>query len=106
MRVEEADIPLDGVYVGYLVITGSPRTRLPAAISVGCNPTFAGPRRTIEAHVLDFDGDLYGRRVESGAHSERANYVQLLTDAHSWGAIPDCSATMARMGAGPMSLEA
>ena len=34
----------------------------PAAISVGTNPQFGTDRR-IEAHVLDFDGDLYGQRV-------------------------------------------
>ncbi len=34
----------------------------PAAISVGTNPQF-GTERRVEAHVLDFDGDLYGHRV-------------------------------------------
>jgi hypothetical protein len=34
----------------------------PAAISVGTNPQFGTDRR-VEAHVLDFDGDLYGHRV-------------------------------------------
>ena len=34
----------------------------PAAISVGTNPQF-GTERRVEAHVLDFDGDLYGRAV-------------------------------------------
>ena len=35
----------------------------PAAISVGSNPTFQGSRRTVEAFVLDYDGDLYGEHV-------------------------------------------
>jgi riboflavin kinase/FMN adenylyltransferase len=30
---------------------------------VGTNPTFQGSRRTVEAHVLDFSGDLYGEHV-------------------------------------------
>jgi riboflavin kinase/FMN adenylyltransferase len=34
-----------------------------AAISVGTNPTFDGQHRRIEAHILDVDTDLYGRRV-------------------------------------------
>ena len=38
--------------------------RLPAAISVGTNPTFEGKRRTVEAYILDFDEDIYG--VELG----------------------------------------
>jgi len=39
---------------------------MPAAISVGTNPTFDGVReRRVEAYVLDrTDLDLYGRRVE------------------------------------------
>ncbi|HEU5127862.1 MAG TPA: bifunctional riboflavin kinase/FAD synthetase [Glycomyces sp.] len=55
-----AAIPADGVYTGWLH-DGS--RRLPAAISVGTNPTFDGRDRTVEAHLLDFSGDLYGDRV-------------------------------------------
>jgi riboflavin kinase/FMN adenylyltransferase len=60
-------IPADGVYAGHLV-TRDPRSgasleRLPAAVSVGTNPTFQGSRRTVEAFVLDWDGDLYGEHV-------------------------------------------
>ncbi|WP_026924093.1 bifunctional riboflavin kinase/FAD synthetase [Glycomyces arizonensis] len=53
-------IPADGVYTGWLH-TGS--HRLPASISVGTNPTFDGGERTVEAHLLDFSGDLYGEDV-------------------------------------------
>jgi len=59
-------IPADGVYAGHLVTCddagagGEPR---PAAVSVGTNPTFQGSRRTVEAFVLDYDGDLYGEHV-------------------------------------------
>lgn len=60
-------IPADGVYAGHLIrgadSTGAPEHVLPAAISIGTNPTFAGDERRIEAFVLDFSGDLYGERV-------------------------------------------
>jgi riboflavin kinase / FMN adenylyltransferase len=60
-------IPADGVYAGHLVTrdprSGASRERHPAAISVGSNPTFQGSRRTVEAFVLDYDGDLYGEHV-------------------------------------------
>ncbi|SEL86427.1 riboflavin kinase / FMN adenylyltransferase [Blastococcus sp. DSM 46786] len=60
-------IPADGVYAGHLVTrdprSGASRERFPAAISVGTNPTFQGSRRTVEAYVLDYDGDLYGEHV-------------------------------------------
>lgn len=54
-------IPADGVYAGYLVVDG---TALPAAISVGTNPTFDGSERTVEAYAIGLtDLDLYGRHV-------------------------------------------
>ena len=53
-------VPADGVYAGWLVRGES---RLPAAISVGTNPTFDGTERRVEAYVLDFDDDLYGEHV-------------------------------------------
>jgi riboflavin kinase/FMN adenylyltransferase len=59
-------IPADGVYAGHLVTRdddGSSDRLLPAAISVGTNPTFQGTRRTVEAFALDYSGDLYGEHV-------------------------------------------
>lgn len=53
----EGYIPADGVYAGLITIGG--RT-MPAAVSIGNNPTFDGvPARQVEAHVLDEDLDLY-----------------------------------------------
>jgi riboflavin kinase / FMN adenylyltransferase len=49
-------VPPDGVYAG------SARDRL-AAVSIGTNPHFDGVERRVEAHLLDFDGDLYGERL-------------------------------------------
>ena len=34
-----------------------------AAVSIGTNPHYGGTERRIEPHLLDFDGDLYGRRL-------------------------------------------
>ena len=56
--------PGDGVYAGRLTDLADPIAR-PAAVSVGTNPQF-GTERRVEAHVLDFDGDLYGHRVSVG----------------------------------------
>ena len=53
-------LPADGVYAGWFLHTGR---RLPAAISVGSNPTFEGRVRTVEAFVLDVDEDFYGHEV-------------------------------------------
>jgi riboflavin kinase/FMN adenylyltransferase len=55
-------VPADGVYAGRLV-RGT--EQLPAAISIGTNPTFAGREQRVEAYVLDAEGglDLYGEHV-------------------------------------------
>jgi riboflavin kinase / FMN adenylyltransferase len=50
-------LPADGVYAGRFAIADR---LLPAAISVGTNPTFSGRERTVEAYVLDVDEDFYG----------------------------------------------
>lgn len=57
-------VPADGVYAGWLVRIERDGERLPAAISVGTNPTFDGSQRTVEAYVLDrTDLDLYDEVV-------------------------------------------
>ena len=55
-------LPANGVYAGHLseAPSGSPR---PAATSVGVNPQFHTSGLRVEAHVLDFDGDLLGAHV-------------------------------------------
>ena len=53
-------LPADGVYAGRFVLG---ERLLPAAVSVGSNPTFSGTVRTLEAYVLDVDEDFYGHEV-------------------------------------------
>lgn len=54
-------LPADGVYAG-LVLLDDGQSR-PAAVSMGTKPTFANRPRTLEAHLLDFNGDLYDRPI-------------------------------------------
>ena len=59
--------PADGVYAGWLRrLDEDDDGPLPAAISVGTNPTFEGDReRRVESYVLDRDDlELYGAEVE------------------------------------------
>ncbi|HZT95108.1 MAG TPA: riboflavin biosynthesis protein RibF [Gaiellaceae bacterium] len=53
---EDLLVPPDGVYAGWTLDR-------PAAVSIGTNPHFGGVERRVEAHLLDFDGDLYGDRL-------------------------------------------
>lgn len=53
-------IPPPGVYA---VRAGIRRGDFGGAIHIGPRPTFTGSRPTIELHVLDFEGDLYGEEI-------------------------------------------
>jgi riboflavin kinase/FMN adenylyltransferase len=54
-------LPGDGVYAARCRVEVDD---YPAALSIGTLPTFGGGRRQVEAHLLGFTGDLYGRPVE------------------------------------------
>lgn len=57
----EGFVPADGVYAARLVVDGK---RYGAAVSIGNNPTFEGiADKTVEAHALDQNFDLYGKTV-------------------------------------------
>jgi riboflavin kinase/FMN adenylyltransferase len=61
LRCEDQLIPCDGVYAGRCTIDGMTHA---AAVSIGRTPTFGEDRRQVEAHLIDFDGDLYGKTIE------------------------------------------
>ena len=55
-------LPPDGVYAGLIVSDdGSVDSR--AVINLGTRPTFEENNRRFEAHILDFQGDLYGKHL-------------------------------------------
>ncbi|MEW5853609.1 MAG: bifunctional riboflavin kinase/FAD synthetase [Myxococcota bacterium] len=58
-------LPRLGVYVAQVVLRDvEARPAHPAVVNVGVSPTFGGGPVTVEAHLLDFTGDLYGQRLE------------------------------------------
>lgn len=66
---ENEVLPAPGVYAGHLrfLDEGSPVAGepLPAVTNVGRRPTFVEDGQVLaEAHLIDFEGDVYGRRVE------------------------------------------
>ena len=60
---EQEQLPAFGVYVTEALLPhhGGPHLGL---TNVGEKPTFAGQRLTVETHLPDFQGDLYGARLE------------------------------------------
>ena len=53
-------LPADGVYITLFSVEGQ---RYRAICNVGAQPTFNAGSRTVEAHILDFCGDIYGKTV-------------------------------------------
>jgi riboflavin kinase / FMN adenylyltransferase len=70
LQTENELVPPDGVYATTLTVDGIVRAGL---TNIGVRPTFGESARTIETHLLNFEGDLYGTRVRLG-------FVQRLRD--------------------------
>ncbi|MGD0370449.1 MAG: bifunctional riboflavin kinase/FAD synthetase [Candidatus Dormibacteria bacterium] len=77
-------LPELGIYSTWVRVRGEWRV---AASSIGYRPTFGGDRLTVEAHLLDFDADIYGERV-------RLAFVHRLREER-W--YPDEAALIAQM---------
>ncbi len=62
VRLEEPDklLPPPGVYVGRAYCEGD---EFPAVANLGGNPTFGEDDGRLEVHLMDFRGDLYGKRI-------------------------------------------
>ena len=63
-------VPRDGIYAAWARVEGE---HYMAATSIGFNPTFEGSGHSIEAHLMEFEGDLYG-------HEVRLDFVRRLRD--------------------------
>lgn len=66
-------LPQDGVYHGQVLGKD-------AVINIGKNPTFDAKRRTIEAHLIDFDGDLYGEMIEVSFLKKTRNDIKFASE--------------------------
>lgn len=60
---DEKCLPSLGIYAVWVRIDGKGE-RVPGAMSVGVRPTFGGQKVTLEVHLIDWEGDLYGHEVE------------------------------------------
>lgn len=89
-NLDEIDtlIPADGVYAGLAHLDGQ-APPYPAACHVGPNVTFGEQVRKVEAHLLDFDGDLYGRTVE-------LDFLQRLRPTRPFDGLDDLLAQIRR----------
>ena len=58
---QDQALPADGVYAAHASFS---ERVYQAVINIGFRPTFNGDRRLVEAHLLDFAGDLYGHALK------------------------------------------
>ena len=60
---QEKMIPANGIYACWAYLKGK---KYQAAINIGVNPTFTPDKQTpnVEAHLLDFKGEIYGEDVK------------------------------------------
>jgi riboflavin kinase/FMN adenylyltransferase len=54
--------PVEGIFA--VRVAGVRKTPMPGVASLGTRPTVNGREPLLEAHLFDFDGDLYGKRIE------------------------------------------
>jgi len=59
MQPEQA-MPGDGIYA---TIAHMGRQKLNSVTNIGVRPTFDGLKRLVETYIMDFDGDIYGKRL-------------------------------------------
>lgn len=66
LRLHRLEAPLSGVYAVEVVgaVTGAAEKTWPGVANVGFRPTVGNqPRASLEVHLIDFEGHLYGRRL-------------------------------------------
>lgn len=80
-------LPADGVYA--CLVTLPDGTEHSAVTNVGVRPTFGTLNRTVEAHLLDWSGDLYDQRL-------RVVFVERIRGEQKFSGIDELKAQIAR----------
>jgi riboflavin kinase/FMN adenylyltransferase len=79
--------PVAGVLAAFSRFAGGPW--LPAVANLGCRPAVGGTELLLEVHILDFDQDLYGQRLE-------VQFVAKLRDELNFASLDELVAQMRR----------
>ena len=88
-------LPAAGVYAGLAHppalpagAGGKPRSPYPAAIHIGPNVSFGATGLTVEVHLVGFEGDLYGQRLD-------VDFLARLRDTRRFESLVDLKAQLA-----------
>ena len=81
-------LPPAGVYAAHATLRGR---QWQAAVNLGCRPTVARPAAAlqVEAHLLDFNGDIYGEEME-------ITFVEKLRDEQKFPSLDELKAQVQR----------
>lgn len=82
------ELPPNGVYFAIVYLEGVYRPYF-SVLNQGRHPTFPEGAPTVEAHLLDFHGDLYGRRV-------RVEYLRFLRPERKFASMEELREQIAR----------
>ncbi|MGE4293517.1 MAG: bifunctional riboflavin kinase/FAD synthetase [Desulfovibrio sp.] len=85
LRLVDELVPKRGVYAIWVELDGH---CLPAVANIGTNPTFGNDAVSVEAHILDFKSDIYGRRIH-------VHFVQRLRDERKFSGLDELKARIA-----------
>ena len=78
---EQKLLPKYGVYFGYADIAGE---RYRAMFNLGVKPTVGSDEPTLEAYLIDFEGDIYGEAA-------RVSFVARIRDEKKFDSIEELS---------------
>lgn len=81
--------PAPGVYAVKVHVPGLKRPWYGGAANIGVKPTFGGSEVTIEAHLFEFDGDLYGKTL-------RVDFIERLRAERRFASATELSNQIAR----------
>lgn len=77
IKTENELIPMGGVYACQVELG---KRRYPAVTNIGLNPTFGGRTLSIEAHLLGFHRNIYGKKL-------RLHFIQRIRDERSFDTV-------------------
>lgn len=93
LRIRLPPSAVQGIFAVFARFPGSPGDDsgawMPAVSSIGMRPTIGGTEPLLEVHIFDFDGDLYGQRLE-------VEFVAKLRDESRFDGLEQLVAQMRR----------
>lgn len=78
---QEKMIPGNGVYLVKAFLSGDQKPYI-AMCNIGFNPTVGGNHRTVEVHILNFSGDIYGKQI-------RVTFVKKIRDEQKFNSLQE-----------------